>query len=408
MNCLYFTFIRNWLKTRRRPLLTLLKGLVPLLLLGFANNCSASSARTPEVPTSLDIAQIQRDIDAAADGAVISIPEGTVLGGTAIIINKGITIKGVGIGKTYIDGGGFVVNGREGHPFRITGFSFQNEGNVSIRGDCKDFRVDHCEFAFVNSMGLGVLVEGYTYGVIDNCYFRNCRVLIYEARYGDAPWKRPLSMGTANAVYVEDCTFWANIGPNAIDANGGGRYVFRYNTTTNMECEAHGLFNAGMRGTFSYEIYGNTFKTEDNGKPNYAAVLVRGGTGVIFDNTVTNGPGDPYDIFGHMYDQRSCNFTSAWGPYDGTSPTDQNTPGMSGYAGRDQIGRSTDYSATEVHPQAYEPVYNWNNTLDGRLSYLISRGCELSQEHIQLDRDFINGPRPGYTPYTYPHPLRRD
>ena len=45
-----------------------------------------------EISTSLDIAQIQRDIDAAPDGAVISIPEGTVSGGTAIIINKGITI----------------------------------------------------------------------------------------------------------------------------------------------------------------------------------------------------------------------------------------------------------------------------------------------------------------------------
>jgi hypothetical protein len=79
---------------------------------------------------------------------------------------------------------------------------------------------------------------------------------------------------------------------------------------------------------------------------------------------------------------------------------------MSGYPCRDQVGRSTDFSDTEVHPQALEPLYAWNNTFDGSPVAIESRDiCDLSLEHVVEGRDFINGVRPGYTPYVYPHPL---
>jgi hypothetical protein len=178
----------------------------------------------------------------------------------------------------------------------------------------------------------------------------------------------------------------------------------------NTYCEAHGLQNAGQRGTFSYELYENIFTTADNPRTNWVAFYTRGGTGVIFNNAVINAEGNPYNDLAAIQDNRSCHYASThWGPCDGTSLCDGNTPGMSGYPCRDQVGRSTDFSDTEVHPQALEPLYAWNNTYDGNPVTIQSRDiCTLSLEHVVEGRDFINGVRPGYTPYVYPHPLTQD
>jgi hypothetical protein len=263
-------------------------------------------------------------------------------------------------------------------------------------------------------MASGIFVYStgnYTYGVIDHNDFINGRVLVFESLAGDESWQRPLTLGSANAVYVEDNYYYSDVfSTNAIDSNGGARWVFRYNMVVNTYCEAHGLQNAGQRGTFSYELYENTFTTADNPRNNWVAFYTRGGTGVLFNNAVINAAGNPYNDFAAVQDNRSCGLASThWGPCDGTSPCDGNTPGMSGHPCRDQVGRSTDFSDAEVHPQALEPLYAWNNTFDGSPVAIESRDlCDLSLEHVVEGRDFINGVRPGYTPYTYPHPLTRD
>ena len=56
--------------------------------------------------------------------------------------------------------------------------------------------------------------------------------------------------------------------------------------------------------------------------------------------------------------------------------------------------------------QKSEPVYEWNNWLDGKkkLKFSVWKGCE---EYIKEGRDFITDtPKPGYQPYRYPHPLQ--
>jgi hypothetical protein len=51
--------------------------------------------------------------------------------------------------------------------------------------------------------------------------------------------------------------------------------------------------------------------------------------------------------------------------------------------------------------QVSEPCYSWNNTQSGQARNLFS-----TEPSIEEDRDFFNGvPKPGYKPYTYPHPL---
>jgi hypothetical protein len=374
---------------------------------------------------------VQNAIDAASDGDFVMVPAGACAWTTppgddsvpAILIDgKGITLQGAGIGQTVITdttGVGWNnslirVDGVEGKPFRITGFSIRKAGTmatgIAIHGDCKNFRVDHNEFDSDDGY-TSIYVSGYTYGVIDHNDFINGRVLVFESLAGDEPWQRPLTLGSANAVYVEDNYYYSDVfSTNAIDSNGGARWVFRYNMVVNTYCEAHGLQNAGQRGTFSYELYENTFTTADNPRNNWVAFYTRGGTGVLFNNAVINAAGNPYNDFAAVQDNRSCDHSSThWGACDGTSACDGNTPGMSGYPCRDQIGRSTDFSNTEVHPQALEPLHAWNNMFDGSPVAIESRDtCDLSLEHVVEGRDFINGVRPGYTPYSYPHPLTQD
>jgi hypothetical protein len=51
--------------------------------------------------------------------------------------------------------------------------------------------------------------------------------------------------------------------------------------------------------------------------------------------------------------------------------------------------------------EALDPIYAWGNTLNGSPANIISR-----YPTVQEGRDFFNNtPKPGYKPYTYPHPL---
>ncbi|HEX7655054.1 MAG TPA: hypothetical protein VF607_16210 [Verrucomicrobiae bacterium] len=52
--------------------------------------------------------------------------------------------------------------------------------------------------------------------------------------------------------------------------------------------------------------------------------------------------------------------------------------------------------------QVLEPLYSWGNTLNGNLA-----GVTSSYANIQEGREiYFNTPKPGYTPFTYPHPLQ--
>ena len=108
-------------------------------------------------------------IDAAKDGDTVQLPAGTAVwtkgwntGHSAKM--KALTIQGAGVDKTVIgdnrskrDAGDmpFWLVGVEGKPFRVTGITFDGtgyrdagvwDGMMSIRGNCKNFRIDHCKF----------------------------------------------------------------------------------------------------------------------------------------------------------------------------------------------------------------------------------------------------------------------
>jgi hypothetical protein len=219
-------------------------------------------------------------------------------------------------------------------------------------------------------------------------------------------------LGTSKATYMEDNRYEITVYGNVVDAYRGGRYVFRYNTIDATAdggfLEAHSGCPNGYRATFKYEIYHNTVNLFDA----WALAGLRGGTGVVFDNVFTGvSVGSPHI---QIDDERTCSaYDGCIGYWSGDNSTcngnseyDGNTPGMSGYPCRDQIGRSTDSGI--LTPQSLEPMYEWNNEYNGQNVDIVINpaACDETRVHIQEGRDYYNDiQRPGYVPYAYPHPL---
>ena len=74
----------------------------------------------------------------------------------------------------------------------------------------------------------------------------------------------------------------------------------------------------------------------------------------------------------------------------------------------DQIGAGQGL----IGAQKTEPAYAWGNVMKGSGSANIAIVPEVSTQfygnttYIMLNRDYYNAAKPGYTPYSYPHPLR--
>ncbi|MBD3343456.1 MAG: hypothetical protein GF401_00165 [Chitinivibrionales bacterium] len=370
-----------------------------------ANDCGALS--------------VQRAINGAFDRDTVLVPPGEATWETPVEIReKSVVVKGSGPGKTVIIDGTthdwdqtpFNIHGGDNKPWRITGFTFKgnndSHGFIQIRGNTKNWRIDHCIFDSLPSRCINI--RGHTYGVIDHCDFIMIgqNIICVRDENPDASWRTPLALGTADAVYVEDCFLErsGNYQGNCIDGNLGGRFVVRYNTIHNASAYCHGTCNTRDRGTFSYEIYGNRFTSDG---PLWYGTTLRGGTGVIFDNRWEGTVDNAIAVVNYRTCQDAGNDQCGrygWNRCDGTSPVDGNED-ETGYPCLDQIGRSTD--------QSLEPLYEWNNTINGKdadIDVINPWKCEnpSMDDHIKEGRDFYtNTRRPGYSPYPYPHPLTR-
>jgi hypothetical protein len=190
-------------------------------------------------------------------------------------------------------------------------------------------------------------------------------------------WNTPSTMGSKDTngtinVYFEDSTF-LNVG-QCPDVDDHGRAVFRYNDIDGCSGVTHGFSSAW--GGRHVEYYNNQFHVSTHER-NIAGryFWMRAGTGVFFNNTVAQenrGYGLPCQV----------SFIVEGG---GSYPKPR------------QVGRG--YENGDVS----DPVYVWNQTGPG--AYDVEN---MTTSMIQENRDyFLNkGPKPGYSPYAYPHPLR--
>ena len=393
---------------------------------------------------------------------------GTIPTGT----NKGsaeqTTINGSGL-QTLIS-----FTGTSTKKFRLANIKFTGaysgyNGVLYIQGTSKPssgggFRIDHNDFATTQSTNSPrvIMIAGYTYGVIDhNDYYSNQMANSVSEGGGvpaNASWNRAISVGTNDAVYIED-----NLAVNThatyfnrmfCDAINGARVVLRYNDLTNYYVGGHDATTT-MRGLVQYEAYNNTVRLVGSG--DYSSdprFFLRGGTHIIYSNTVLDDA-DPTGMWSTnpivMQNDRSWTTTGRISPWtdhcdstvvkiclgplhsvqypssgNDTCSTDADCGGESGacqnidgntggngYPCRDQIGFSPNGNI-DGQLTAYPSLF-WNNTYKGNTTNPVSRNVGTSATHIQNNRDYCyhattmpascGGIATTYTAYTYPHPL---
>ena len=411
-------------------------------------------------------ADVSAAIAAAATGDVILVPAGAFTcgaAGSAVWVNKAVTLQGAGPGATTIAISGSGPNWGSG--------TIQ----ISAAATVKDFTINQSGLANTTAFGTGTangwritnivynsaataayFVYAGSYGLIDSCTI-NGGGGSDETIFSRGPansWQTTSSMGTADAVYIEDCTF--NNSGYVCDFNSNARGVVRFCTINGpMKVDGHGLAsNTPARGVRQLEVYGNQW-TQTGGY--YAEIEIRGGTGMLFDNTSANTQSGWFFLTDYGYEAQWPNFGNVY-----------QTP--ANYPITDQIGVGQDPKAG-----ATEPVYVWNNTRAGlpwtRTVKAVAAGAITlfgstftENDIVRADRDFFwqganfdgsggmgrgpkaamlattpsktgvgwwvtdegewNSSHPGtdgqlyswngsawivkYTPYTYPHPLRGD
>ena len=344
----------------------------------------------------------------AAGGGTVRVPSGIGnFNNDKVTSIGGVDIIGAGIGNTILRqqqpapfADMFMIDGSNGKKVRISGIQFEGlilatspSDNVEGLGiaivNAIDFRIDHCKF--VNFPQMSIFV-GNSCGVIDHCDFDNpykdewaphnpsattwavwAYGIVIVSDY--STWN-PLTsyLGQYNrfTVYVEDCNF--SRCRHAIASNGNAYYVSRHNhfekASPYGQNDVHGNAGNGVGGR-GLESYENTFDLSDESYSlgQDAAVDIRGGGGVCFNNTVILNPstGTPTVLL----------LTESSPPYD------------------------------------VEQFYIWNNIAKFSTGAAVDFNSRINntQPNYVLEKNyFLRAPNQAqdgftYTPYTYPHPL---
>jgi hypothetical protein len=363
---------------------------------------------------------VQAAINQAASGDTVLIPNGLCTWTSSVSISgKGIILRGSSTGAVVITNQVTTTNmiTVTEHPSARTEIAFLtlnlNTSHWAIRVSAGGRAALIHDIAFRNGHGIQMMTNR---GVIyRNTYtlskavwqFVMCAPLFTDP----TSWTRPHTMGTADTtgdsnLYIEDNTFFQAMS-QSLDISDNCRVVVRHNTFEDSGVTSHGP-DTGTVGLRHFELYDNTFIFHNRGDcdgsltvpvPYY--LFLRGGTGVFTTNTLAalsscawgNHPPLHFTV---MAPWRNAGSYPCWNK---------------GYPVPQQIGR--DYVAGSG--QVLGPVYIWNNsgagnTTPGFKAYPNECGATGAAQNIntylQMGRDVVMGPRPGYAKYPYPHPLR--
>jgi len=257
----------------------------------------------------------------ASSGDTVIVPSGTATWTNTLDITKSVKLKGAGIDLTNIinNGNYYIISIIPSIPsdnpiVEVSGFTF--DGGVSgsvilIRNenttfDFTRFRIYMNKFQNV-AYGLSAIYSrGMVFGLIDNNNFTNNFYDLNIRGYDWHSWDKytkdtdntlvysNLGMGGARFLYVENNTF-SETSRFIISSGEGARWVFRFNTLTEDYVQGfldiHGDTNND--GNVAVEIYGNT-QTTTAGTNNYGGSMwidYRGGTSIIYNNSVVVDPG---------------------------------------------------------------------------------------------------------------------
>ena len=252
------------------------KYVIILTLLMFVNSIVENFLFAREInATSGNPIDVQNAINQASQGDIVNIPAGTFTFNQMVKMPAGLTLRGAGINQTILrrtsssSHAMIEIDGSNGNPLsRVTGMTMtgvdpENGPGINIYNDCKDFRIDNIKFR--KFVGSAITVRGdNARGVIDhNVFSEHSRYGIVVVGNGDSNWDKPLELGIADAIYVED-NYMELSAWHHMTSNNGSKYVFRYNEISDDQVNVHAVdvhgYDFWERGSRSYEIYNNLIK----------------------------------------------------------------------------------------------------------------------------------------------------
>jgi hypothetical protein len=306
--------------------------------------------------------------------------------------------------------------------YRISGFSFQGTCSSGLcihvhhesaggSGKLRNLRIDHNSFTGVGGNGNNILIfvgatdrGGEVYGVIDHNTVSDTTGFIMFKVLGDTyvpdrPWG-PSSRGTANTMYLEDNTLTFTTAGSALnhcaDSWQSGKYVWRYNTSSNCRVATHGLPHGGVA---LWEVYRNTI-TGNEGQAGswtdcWRCIQSQGsGEHYIFQNTIfgKNGNVSTGAIVVQHY-RSDAGQPGEFGVCDGTKSVDGNwapTTTYRGYPclaqpGRMEVGGSPVWGKLA-------PMFAFGNVNGSNASKrdLTIESAGFIDNHVMSDRDYYN------------------
>lgn len=212
-----------------------------------------------------------------------------------------------------------ITTGSSDSYFRMTGITFEGgnvgsssytkySGMLQFRGDSQNFRIDHCHFD-TNTYSprvtsAAVRLYGTLEGVLDhnvldlglnNSYsyinngFQTFNDIGDGIGNGDGAWAAPTAFGSSEFIFIEENVFNGGV---SNDCANSGRFVERYNTFNGLALPVQNHATKSdvvpERGCRAEEIYHNYF-TGPSASPEDTAISLKGGTGLIWGNTVASG-----------------------------------------------------------------------------------------------------------------------
>lgn len=393
---------------------------------------------------------VQLVINSAVNGDSVILPNGKFIVNKSIVITKFISLislrngrygttlyRSENISDSQIESWGpivkyninsvinskIVVSGiffRSKYPSSVDTDSLSKAADIGIQMiKCVGFTIKNCNFKYFGNGAVSVLHDdSIAYGLIkQNSFIHNCKgrtalglgygVVIYGS---NKKWIKNPGFGSSNFIFIEDNIF--DYHRHSIAAGGCALYVFRNNTVINNVAgnTAHAIdahearLDGGLNhySTRAIEVYNNTiinntFKdgttncpdgtTLISGKPATwlveCAIRPRGGEAVVHDNYIEGyrfGVGPVVD------------------PAKGLYPV----PYQIGYWSGDSFG-SSHFGDSDGKESG--DLYVWQ---DNYLAYNSTSQCvyfyNYSPNYLVKDRDFHLYKKPGYLPFTYPHP----
>lgn len=348
----------------------------------------------------------------ALAGDTIGFPAGLceiTWSGSTEIAKTNLTIQGQGIGTTILADVHFNVRGANANGLRITNiefsgptygvlFDFQlNDGNRT-----ESIRIDHNKFNdvyVVTNWGRaenGNSIVPYNCVVDNNIFAAGINSYTQNYVWGDcdATQDFPFSLGTLDGVYFEDnlVTDASGYMDHFIASRCGSRYVIRHNRfdvcawdpiDAHDSNEGGGRSNA-LRGSWTTEIYENEFFYSLGTR---RIIHLRGGQHVIWNNRLN-------------LDQSNGGIKlTSYNVYYGDCTYSECTTGDKTCSD----GRWCDLiNATYL----WNNKYNCSSEMEDCSGGSTVSSIDDANGTVVKDSDYFIEAMPGYTPLTYPHPLR--